>query len=123
MTRVLDLPLSEEAQAMRRDQYILDSAHHGIAMSGDGSKLCVAGTVSNYAAIVDVDDLEYRIHPLGARTYWATTSRGGGECYVSVAGDNTVSIISYETEQEIARVPVGEHPSRVRNGRVDASLL
>jgi len=123
VTRVLDLPVSESAQKLRRDEYVLDSAHHGIAMSADGKKLCVAGTVSDYAAIVHVEGFSYRVHPLGARTYWATTSRGGRECYVSVAGDDTVSVISYDSEKEIARVPVGEHPSRVRNGRVDEAVL
>lgn len=44
-TRVAHLPLAEDTSKLRRDQYILDSAHYGIAMSGDGSKLCVAGTM------------------------------------------------------------------------------
>src|SRR5688572_1955172 len=50
--RVAMLPLSQEAQEMSRQDYILDSAHHGIAMNPQGTKLCVAGTMSNYAALV-----------------------------------------------------------------------
>jgi YVTN family beta-propeller protein len=123
VTRVARLPLSAEAQRLRRDQYILDSAHHGIAVSGDGTKLCVAGTMSNYAAIVARDTFRYRVHPLGARTYWATSSADGRYCYVSVAGDDTVSVISYATEQEVARIPVGDHPQRARTGMLLASVL
>lgn len=118
VTRVAKLPVADEIKDLQRNQYILDSAHHGIAMSGDGTKLCVAGTMSNYAAIVSRETFEYRIHSLGARTYWATTSADGRFCYVSVAGDDTLSVISYETEQEVARIPVGDHPQRARVGKL-----
>ncbi|WNG13588.1 YncE family protein [Cystobacter fuscus] len=123
VTRLAHLPVPEEVQALRRDQYVLDSAHHGLAMSGDGTKLCVAGTMSNYAAIVSRETLRYRIHPLGARTYWATTSADGNYCFVSVAGDDTVSVLSYATEQEVARIPVGDHPQRARTAKLAAPLF
>jgi DNA-binding beta-propeller fold protein YncE len=122
VTRLANLPLSD-ATPERREDYILDSAHHGIAMNDAGTKLCVAGTSSNYAAIVHRDDFSYRIHPLGARTYWATTSADGRYCYVSVAGDDTMSIISYDSEQEVARVPVGDHPQRARVAKVSTAIF
>jgi YVTN family beta-propeller protein len=122
VTRVANLPTSASTPANRMD-YILDSAHHGIAMNGDGTKLCVAGTVDDYAAIVHRNDFSYVIRPLGARTYWSTSSADGRYCYVSVAGDDTMSIISYASEQEIARVPVGDHPQRARTARVSTAIF
>lgn len=123
VTRVYELPISEKAQGLRRDQYLLDSAHHGLAMNGVGTKLCVAGTMSDYAAIVSRDTGEYRLHPLGATTYWATSSQDGRYCYVSVAGDDTISVISYDTEEEVARIPVGDHPQRARTAQLDRTLF
>jgi DNA-binding beta-propeller fold protein YncE len=123
VTRVAHLPVSDEARKLRRDEYVLDSAHHGIAMNGAGTKLCVAGTMSHYVAIVSRETFRYRINPLGALTYWATTSADGEYCYVSVAGDNTMSIISYDTEQEVARVPVGFHPQRARTAQVSTEIF
>ncbi len=122
VTRLAKLPLSAATPSSRED-YILDSAHHGIAMSGDGKKLCVAGTMSNYAAIVHRDDFSHRIHPLGARTYWSTTSADGKYCYVSVAGDDTLSVLSYDSEEEVARVPVGDHPQRARIANVATAVF
>ena len=49
--KVVDLP--NLIPNVPREQYLLDSAHHGIAISGDGRKLCVAGTMSDYVAIVN----------------------------------------------------------------------
>ena len=123
VTRVAHLPVPEEARKLSRDRYILDSAHHGIAMSGDGTKLCVAATMSNYAGIVSRETLRYKVLPLGARTYWATTSADGNYCYVSVAGDDTLSVISYAAETEVARIPVGDHPQRARTAQVAEAVL
>ncbi|WP_211242755.1 YncE family protein [Sinimarinibacterium sp. CAU 1509] len=123
VTRVAELPLSEKAAGLRRDEYLLDSAHHGLAMNGAGTKLCVAGTMSDYAAIVSRDTFEYTLHPLGATTYWATSSQDGKYCYVSVAGDDTISVISYDSEKEVARFPVGDHPQRARTAQLDRTLF
>ncbi len=123
VTRVANLPVPPEVARLRRDEYILDSAHHGIAMNGAGTKLCVAGTMSNYAAIVRRDTFASRIHPLGARTYWATTSADGRHCYVSVAGDDTLAVFAYDSEREVARVSVGDHPQRARTARVSTAIF
>ena len=59
VTRVAHLP--NQVPEMPREQYLLDSAHHGIAMNGAGTKLCVAGTMSDYAAIVSRKTFGYKL--------------------------------------------------------------
>ncbi len=114
--RLADLPLSDEAKGKRRDEYLLDSAHHGLAMNPEGTKLCAAGTISDYAAIVSRTTFKHTIVPVGQKPYWSTNSADGRYCFVSVSGDDRVSVISYDTEKEVARFPVGDHPQRMRMG-------
>src|SRR5215208_6430901 len=121
--RLAHLPLSEEAAGLRREQYLLDSAHHGLAMNPEGTKLCAAGTMSDYAAIVDRASFANTIAAHGEKPYWATNSADGRYCFVSFSGDDAVSAISYDTEQEVARIPVGDHPQRMRTGELQVGLL
>ncbi len=121
--RVAQLPLSEEAQRLRREQYLLDSAHHGLAMNPTGSKLCVAGTMSDYAAIVWRRSFKYKIVPVGEKPYWSTNSGDGKRCFVSVSGDDAVSVISYRTGTEVARIAVGDHPQRMRMGKIRRAFV
>ena len=121
--RVAQLPLSEEAKKLRRDEYLLDSAHHGLAMNPLGRKLCVAGTMSDYAAIVRRSTFSYTLIQVGHKPYWATNSGDGRYCFVSVSGDDSVSAISYRTGKEVARIAVGDHPQRMRMGKIRRSYL
>ena len=59
VTRVANLP--NEVPEIPREQYLLDSAHHGIAMNPEDTRLCVAGTMSDYAAIVDRSTFAYTL--------------------------------------------------------------
>jgi hypothetical protein len=121
--RLARLPISDEAKQKRRDEYLLDSAHHGLAMNPSGTKLCLAGTMSDYAAIVDRSTFAYTIGAHGHKPYWATNSGHGARCFVSFSGDDLVSAISYRTGKELARIQVGDHPQRMRMGKVRAGLL
>jgi|tagenome__1003787_1003787.scaffolds.fasta_scaffold20933604_2 YVTN family beta-propeller protein len=116
--RLANLPVSEKAAHKRRDEYILDSAHHGLQMNNEGTKLCVAGTMDDYVAIVHRSDFAATVTPSGERPYWATNSADGRYCFVSLAGSDQVSVVSYDTEKEVTRIPVGDHPQRMRMGAI-----
>jgi YVTN family beta-propeller protein len=123
VVRVADLPIADHVEDMPREQYLLDSAHHGLALNPEGTKLCAAGTMSDYAAIVDRETFEHTIIDVGPKPYWSTNGPDGDVCWVSVSGSDEVVVIDYATESEVARVPVGDHPQRVRAGVVAEDLL
>jgi DNA-binding beta-propeller fold protein YncE len=122
VTKVIEMP--NEVPNLPREAYLLDSAHHGIAMSGNGRKLCVAGTMSDYAAIVRRGQgFRHKLFHKGTKPYWSTTSKDGKLCYVSWSGTDSISVFSYRKEREIAHIEVGDHPQRIRTGFVRRSWL
>jgi hypothetical protein len=108
-----------------REQYLLDSAHHGIAMNPRGTRLCVAGTMSDYATVVD--ESTYRRGPLlrksDGKPYWVTSSANGRHCYISWSGTDEIAKISYRTRRVVDEQSVGDHPQRIRNGFVASDLV
>ncbi len=123
-TRISILLLSDASRDLPRTEYLLDSAHHGLGINRAGSKLCVAGTMSNFAAIVDRRTLRVdNVVRVGRVPYWSTATEDGRYCFVSVAGDDRVSVISFRTAREVARIRVGDHPQRMRPGTVRRGIL
>lgn len=110
---------------MPREQYVLDSAHHGIAMNPSGTKICVAGTMDDYATVVST--AHWKRGPLltkpSGKPYWVTQSHDGRYCYISWSGTDQVAKISYRTGRIVQTAPVGDHPQRVRNGFVRTDLV
>jgi DNA-binding beta-propeller fold protein YncE len=122
--RVAELP--NLVPDMPRELYLLDSAHHGIAIDAAGSTLCVAGTMSDYAAMVDREDFSDVVlvqKPEGAKPYWSTTSDDGEHCFVSWSGRDSISALSYRTKAEVVEFAVGDHPQRVRTGTVRSDWI
>jgi DNA-binding beta-propeller fold protein YncE len=119
-------PFSANAANESPDSYPQNSAHHGIALSGDQTKLCDVGTIDDYAKIVDVSSLTTLAtvnYPTGSIPYWAATSVDGNYCFVPLSAGNAVSVISYATGQEVARIPVGNFPQRGRLAKVTGAAL
>jgi DNA-binding beta-propeller fold protein YncE len=122
--RTINQPFSAGGAALTPDQYPLNSAHHGIALSGDGTKLCDVGTIDNYVAVLSVPSLTNdRIINVGRKPYWGQTSVDGNYCLVSNSDDNDVWVIRYTPAAAVAVVPVGAFPQRERLATVPRSVI
>jgi DNA-binding beta-propeller fold protein YncE len=118
-TRIALLPLSRASRRLERQDYLLDSAQHGLSFNPRGTRLCAAGTMSSYAAIVSRRTLRpLRIVHVGRVPYWSTASPDGRFCFVSVAGDDRVAVLSFRTGRLVRYLRVGDHPQRMRTGRL-----
>ncbi|MFD0432897.1 YncE family protein [Streptomyces chartreusis] len=119
ITRTKTLP-KNPTTSDDRTTFVNDSRHHGISMSPDGSKLCVAGTMDDYATVVNRTTLQEGPLVTASKPYWATVSGDGKSCVVSESGTDQVTAIDFATGQKQVSVPVGDHPQRVRLGHVQS---
>jgi hypothetical protein len=124
--RVIDLP--NRVPDMPLEEYVNDSAHHGLSMNSAGTTLCAAGTMDDYAAFVDRTTGTHQIfdtastgHPY-LKPYW-TTEGLDDTCWISLSGSDSVAVLDFDTRQELAFLPVGDHPQRVRHGYVPKSVI
>jgi DNA-binding beta-propeller fold protein YncE len=119
VTQVKTLPKNSNTSD-DRTTFVNDSRHHGLSMSPDGSKLCVAGTMDDYATIVQRSTLQEGPLVSASKPYWATVSGDGRQCVISESGSDQVTAIDFGTGQKVVSVPVGDHPQRVRIARISA---
>lgn len=119
ITRTKTLP-KNPATSEDRTTWVNDSRHHGLSMSPDGAKICVAGTMDDYATVVDRGTLREGPLVTASKPYWATVSGDGRHCVVSESGADQVTAIDFATGEKSVSVPVGDHPQRVRIGHVAA---
>jgi DNA-binding beta-propeller fold protein YncE len=128
MVRSVALPVSGPAVGEPTSQYPNEAAHHGITLSGDGSMICDAATVSDYVALVARRSLKTRaIIRVGDQPADAQTSSDGQLCFVSDRGTgpggDTVSVISFARRREIARIRVGQGPQEIAVGSIPDAVL
>ncbi|MFJ7068685.1 YncE family protein [Streptomyces sp. NPDC101115] len=119
ITRLKALP-GNPATDPDRTTWVNDSRHHGLSMSPDGTRLCVAGTMDDYTTVVDRETLAQGPLVETSKPYWATVSGDGRSCVVSESGADRVSAIDFATGERVASVEVGDHPQRVRLAHVPA---
>lgn len=117
ITRVKELP-KNPATSDDRKTFVNDSRHHGMSMNPAGTKLCIAGTMDDYATVVDRTSLQQGTLVPAVKPYWATVSGDGKACIISESGADQVTAIDFATGQKLVSVPVGDHPQRVRLGHV-----
>ncbi|MDT0185180.1 hypothetical protein Q9S36_33860 [Microbacterium sp. ARD31] len=126
VTRVVPLP--NRVPTMPLEQYVNDSAHHGLSLGGDDRTLCVAGTMDDYAALVDARTTKRRIFDRATtghdylKPYW-TTEGPGGTCWVSLSESDAVAVLDVRRRREVAYLEVGDHPQRVRHGWVQEEVV
>lgn len=119
ITRVKTLP-KNPATSEDRTTWVNDSRHHGMSMSPKGDKLCIAGTMDDYATVVNRSTLQEGPLVTASKPYWATVSGDGKSCVISESGSDRVTAIDFATGQKTASVEVGDHPQRVRLAKVPA---
>jgi DNA-binding beta-propeller fold protein YncE len=129
LLRTVNQPFRNGADQLSPDQYPLNSAHHGMALSGDGSKLCDVGTIDNYVAVVSVASLagsrpiSQKIINVGRKPYWGQTSVDGNYCFVSNSDDNDVWVVQYSPAKAASHVNVGAFPQRERIAEVPDAVI
>ncbi|WP_314175125.1 YncE family protein [Streptomyces winkii] len=119
ITRAKTLPKNPDTSE-DRTTWVNDSRHHGMSMSPRGDKLCIAGTMDDYATVVDRDTLREGPLVAASKPYWATVSGDGRSCVISESGSDRVTAIDFATGEKTASVSVGDHPQRVRIAHVPA---
>ncbi|GAA3832508.1 YncE family protein [Streptomyces chiangmaiensis] len=119
ITRVRALP-KNPATSQDRTTWVNDSRHHGISMNPSGTALCVAGTMDDYATVVNRATLQEGPLVTASKPYWATVSGDGKDCIISESGADRVTAIDFTTGEKVVSVPVGDHPQRVRLAHVPA---
>ena len=101
----------KDAQQVPRADYPNDAAHHGLAQqSHDGELLCAAGTLSDYVALVARASFTLtKSIPVGDRRL-DRDQPGRSYCFAGSRGSQTVSVISYTEQKEVARFSAGGLP-------------
>ena len=113
---------------MPLEQYVNDSAHHGLSMDEAGTTMCAAGTMDDYAALVDRKTMTHKIFDTKTtghaytKPYW-TTEGLNNTCWISLSGSDSVAVLDFSKKKELAYLPVGDHPQRVRHGYVREDVL
>jgi len=122
------IPLPNRVPNMPLEEYVNDSAHHGLSIDESGHTLCAAGTMDDYVALVDRATTKRTIFDTAStghaylKPYW-TTEGLDNTCWISLSGSDAVAVIDFATKKELAFLAVGDHPQRVRHGVVPNAVI
>jgi hypothetical protein len=120
VTRRLELPIKPGVTVKDFD---FDAPHHGLALTDDGSTLCLAGRASDYAALVAAPTLTLiATLPVGDGPGWAETADEGRMCLIANSRSDDLSFISLASRSEVLRLPIGNGPKHITVARVPASV-
>jgi DNA-binding beta-propeller fold protein YncE len=120
-TRRLELPVKAGATARDWD---FEAPHHGLALTDDGTTLCLAGRASDYAALVRAPALTLiATIPVGDGPGWAEVGDAGRVCLIANTRSDDLSIISISNRAEIVRLPTGNGPKHITVARIPPAVL
>ena len=121
VVRRLDLPVKPGVTAADWD---FEAPHHGLAITDDGSTLCLAGRASDYAALVRVPELTLiATIPVGDAPGWAEIAADGRVCLIANTRSDDLSIISIADRTEISRLAIGNGPKHITVAQIPSSVI
>jgi DNA-binding beta-propeller fold protein YncE len=119
--RRIELPVKD---GVTNADYDFEAPHHGLAMSHDGSTLCLAGRASDYAALVKAPELELiATIPVGDAPGWSEFAANDSICLLANTRDNTVSFVSVSERKEVLRLPAGKGPKHITVATIPAAVI
>ncbi len=112
--RRVELPIPEFVKSIPLADYPFDAAHHGIGISKNKHFISVAGTVSNYVAILSFPDLQLlKTLDAGVEPSWITNGFEDDLFFVSARKSDKVFVYSYEKQALVKEIEVGDYPQRM----------
>jgi YVTN family beta-propeller protein len=120
IVRRVELPVDP---GVTEDDYDFEAPHHGLAITPDERTLCAAGRASDYVALVDAATLRAEaIVEVDDAPGWAATGPDGRHCFVANTRADTLSVVSYASRREVARIAVGDGPKQIEAARIPESV-
>jgi DNA-binding beta-propeller fold protein YncE len=117
----LDLPRQDGVTDADWD---FSAPHHGLALSHDGSTLCLAGRASDYAALVKAPELELLATiPVADAPGWAAFADGDRTCIIASTRADTISLISVADRKETVRIPGGDGPKHITVAQIPSEVV
>jgi DNA-binding beta-propeller fold protein YncE len=117
----LELPKKDGVIAADWD---FSAPHHGLALSHDGTTLCLAGRASDYAALVKAPELELiATIPIADGPGWAAFADNDRTCLIANTRADSISLISVAEKREIARIPAGDGPKHITVTQIPDSIV
>jgi DNA-binding beta-propeller fold protein YncE len=121
VSRRLELPVKP---GVTQADWDFEAPHHGLALTDDGTTLCLAARASDYAALVRVPDLSLiTTIPVGDAPGWAETADESRVCLIANTRSDDLSIISIPERSEIRRLPIGNGPKHITVARLPSSVV
>jgi DNA-binding beta-propeller fold protein YncE len=119
--RRLELPVKPGVTSADWD---FEAPHHGLALTDDGERLCLAGRASDYAALVNTKDLSLiATIPVGDAPGWSEVAEEGRTCLIANTRSDELSIISIPKRAEVARLAIGNGPKHITVARLPKAVI